>query len=148
MTDSTADATGHEWIPESIEERISYLAAGHTLRSWLLTTDHKRIAILYFIGVTFFFFVGGAAAVLIRVDLLTPQADLLSNVTAAPVWSWKTKSSGTAAPGSRSMPAARNGSSAAADATEQSNTAKASSRRFIVCPARSALPPAHPASRA
>jgi cytochrome c oxidase subunit 1 len=27
--------------------RWSYLREGHTIRSWLLTTDHKRIAILY-----------------------------------------------------------------------------------------------------
>lgn len=60
-------------------EKRDYLRAGYTLRSWLLTQDHKRIAILYFIGVTMFFFVGGAAAALIRADLLTPQADLLSN---------------------------------------------------------------------
>jgi cytochrome c oxidase subunit 1 len=60
-------------------ERVSYLSAGHTLRSWLLTTDHKRIAILYFIAITLFFFVGGAAAALMRADLVTPQADLLTN---------------------------------------------------------------------
>jgi cytochrome c oxidase subunit 1 len=73
-------ATGNErWPRETAEEGVSYLRAGHSLKSWLLTTDHKRIAILYFIGVTFFFFVGGVAAVLMRVDLLTPQADVLTN---------------------------------------------------------------------
>ncbi len=66
-------------LGETRTERESYLRAGHTLRSWLLTTDHKRIAILYLISVTFFFFVGGIAAALVRADLLTPQADLLSN---------------------------------------------------------------------
>ena len=76
MTTTTGAET---WPKETAEERVSYLRAGHSLTSWLLTTDHKRIAILYFIGVTLFFFVGGAAAVLIRVDLLTPQADLLTN---------------------------------------------------------------------
>ena len=39
----------------------SYLGAGHTLGSWLATTDHKRIAILYAISITAFFFLGGAA---------------------------------------------------------------------------------------
>ena len=34
----------------------SYLAAGGTLKSWLTTTDHKRIAILYGLSVTVFFF--------------------------------------------------------------------------------------------
>jgi cytochrome c oxidase subunit 1 len=66
-------------LSETRTERVSYLRAGHTLKSWLLTTDHKRIAILYLISVTLFFFVGGAAAALIRIDLLTPQGDLLSN---------------------------------------------------------------------
>jgi cytochrome c oxidase subunit 1 len=66
-------------LSETRTERASYLRAGHTLRSWLLTTDHKRIAILYLISVTVFFFIGGAAAALIRIDLLTPQGDLLSN---------------------------------------------------------------------
>ncbi|MEN2976509.1 cbb3-type cytochrome c oxidase subunit I (plasmid) [Tistrella bauzanensis] len=64
---------------ETGDERVSYLRAGHTLRSWLLTTDHKRIAILYLISVTMFFFIGGAAAALLRVDLLTPEGDLLTN---------------------------------------------------------------------
>jgi cytochrome c oxidase subunit 1 len=57
---------------------VNYLNNGHTLRSWLLTQDHKRIAILYFLGVTFFFLVGGLLAMAIRLELLTPQADLMS----------------------------------------------------------------------
>ncbi|WEX10571.1 cbb3-type cytochrome c oxidase subunit I [Chelativorans sp. AA-79] len=64
---------------ETEAERESYLRAGHTLKSWLLTTDHKRIAILYLFSITFFFFVGGMAAGLVRADLLTPQGDLLTN---------------------------------------------------------------------
>jgi cytochrome c oxidase subunit 1 len=66
-------------LSETETERVSYLRAGHSLSSWLLTTDHKRIAILYLISITFFFFVGGAAAALIRLDLLTPKGDLLTN---------------------------------------------------------------------
>jgi cytochrome c oxidase subunit I len=66
-------------LSETTTEKTSYLRAGHTLRSWLFTTDHKRIAILYLISVTFFFFIGGAAAALVRADLLTPDPDLMSN---------------------------------------------------------------------
>jgi cytochrome c oxidase subunit 1 len=66
-------------IVETSEDRTSYLAAGTTLRSWLLTTDHKRIAVLYLVSITFFFFVGGIAAALIRADLLTPGGDLMTN---------------------------------------------------------------------
>ena len=57
---------------------VNYLNNGTTLKSWLLTTDHKRIAILYLFSITFFFFVGGAAALLIRVELITPQGDMMS----------------------------------------------------------------------
>jgi cytochrome c oxidase subunit 1 len=58
---------------------VSYLEEGYSLRSWLLSTDHKRIAILFLVSITFFFAIGGAAAALIRLDLLTPQADLMTN---------------------------------------------------------------------
>ncbi len=54
-----------------------YLNAGWGLKSWLLTTDHKRIAILYLISITFMFMVGGIFALLIRLELLTPGSDLL-----------------------------------------------------------------------
>ncbi len=59
----------------------SYLDEGHTLWSWLSTTDHKRIAILYAIGITVFFFIGGAAATLMRIQLVTPDADFVSAET-------------------------------------------------------------------
>ena len=56
----------------------TYLTAEGGLASWLLTTDHKRIALLYAAVLTVFFFIGGAAAVAIRIELFTPRADLLS----------------------------------------------------------------------
>ena len=62
-------------------ERPNYLNEEYGLRSWLLTTDHKRIAILYLISITFFFFIGGAFAVLMRIELLTPQGDLVNSDT-------------------------------------------------------------------
>jgi len=58
--------------------RETYLNAGFTLWSWLSSVDHKRIAILYAISITGFFFIGGAAATLIRLELLTPAGDLVS----------------------------------------------------------------------
>lgn len=65
--------------PTEIEE--SYLEAGHTLRSWLLTTDHKRIGILYLIAIIFFFAVASVAVGIMRVELLTPKGDLVLNET-------------------------------------------------------------------
>jgi cytochrome c oxidase subunit 1 len=56
-----------------------YLNAEHTMRSWLFTTDHKRIAILYLIAVSAMFFLGGLFAVAIRLELLTPTGDLFTS---------------------------------------------------------------------
>jgi cytochrome c oxidase subunit 1 len=58
-------------------ERENYLNKEYGIRSWLLTTDHKRIALLYLISITFFFFIGGIMALLIRLELLTPAGDLV-----------------------------------------------------------------------
>lgn len=58
-------------------ERENYLNQEYGIRSWLLTTDHKRIALLYLASITFFFFVGGFFALLIRLELLTPAGDLV-----------------------------------------------------------------------
>ena len=60
---------------------MNYLQDGLTLRSWFGTTDHKRIAILYAISITLFFFIGGAAATVIRLELATPAGDLVSHET-------------------------------------------------------------------
>src|SRR4051795_2468563 len=57
--------------------KLNYLNNGNTLRSWLLTRDHKRIALLYLLSITGFFFLGGFFALLIRLELLTPAADLV-----------------------------------------------------------------------
>ncbi|MBS1795543.1 MAG: cbb3-type cytochrome c oxidase subunit I [Acidobacteria bacterium] len=59
----------------------NYLTDGHSLRSWLLTKDHKRIAVLYLLSISFFFLVGGIYATLIRLELLTPQSDLVETGT-------------------------------------------------------------------
>lgn len=60
---------------------VNYLTNGFTLRSWLLTKDHKRIAILYLLSISAFFALGGIYASLIRLELLTPQSDLLESGT-------------------------------------------------------------------
>ncbi|NTU79495.1 MAG: cytochrome c oxidase subunit I [Chloroflexales bacterium] len=49
------------------------------LKSWFLTVDHKRIAILYLFAINVFFLLGGLAATLVRIELVTPQGDLLSS---------------------------------------------------------------------
>ncbi len=51
---------------------------GATLWDWLTTVDHKKIGILYLLGGGFFFIVGGIEAMIIRLQLLTPNNDLVS----------------------------------------------------------------------
>jgi cytochrome c oxidase subunit 1 len=58
-----------------------YLSAEYGLKSWLLTKDHKRIALLYLATITLFFVLGGIFALLIRLELLTPAPDLLTSQT-------------------------------------------------------------------
>lgn len=61
------------------QARPTYLNVDHSLKSWLLTTDHKRIGLLYLISITVFFAIGGLAATLVRLELLTPPSNLVSN---------------------------------------------------------------------
>ena len=65
----------------------SYLNQEYGLKSWLLTGDHKRIAMLYLFSITFFFIIGGVLAGLIRLELLTPPADLMATDTYNKVFS-------------------------------------------------------------
>ena len=55
----------------------NYLNVDHGIKSWLLTLDHKRIGILYLVTITVFFLLGGVAASLIRLELMTPQGDIV-----------------------------------------------------------------------
>ncbi|MDP3981463.1 MAG: cytochrome c oxidase subunit I [Chlamydiota bacterium] len=62
-------------------QSLNYLNTDYSIKSWLLTRDHKRIALLYLMAISVFFFIGGAFAVLIRLELLTPAGDLLKSET-------------------------------------------------------------------
>ena len=72
MQTSPAHAEG----PGSALQEFNYLNANYGIRSWLFTTDHKRIAILYLVVITIMFAVGGVFAAAIRLELLTPKGDL------------------------------------------------------------------------
>lgn len=60
-------------------EKPNYLNWKTSVASWLLTYDHKRIAILYLVSISIFFLMGGLAAAMIRLELATPKGDLLSS---------------------------------------------------------------------
>lgn len=65
----------------STDTTPAYWRSGSRLRDWLLTHDHKRIAVLYLVSVTAFFFLGGFAAVLMRLELMTPGPDIVRDET-------------------------------------------------------------------
>ncbi len=56
-----------------------FVEGGSTLSSWLLTTDHKRIGILYLLSILLFFFIAAVAAALMRMELITPPGDMVSS---------------------------------------------------------------------
>jgi cytochrome c oxidase subunit 1 len=64
-------------MTQASTRREHYLNADWGIRSWLLTIDHKRIAILYLVSISIFFALGGLMAVLLRLELATPQGDLV-----------------------------------------------------------------------
>lgn len=72
-------SNGTETAPP--EEVVDYFSEDHSVRSWLLTTDHKRIGILYMLSITLFFLIGGIAATLMRLQLLSPQGELVTSAT-------------------------------------------------------------------
>jgi len=53
---------------------VNYLNATSTFASWALTLDHKRIGLMYLIGVLFMFLLGGVFALLVRTELFSPIA--------------------------------------------------------------------------
>ena len=53
----------------------------HTVRSWLLTTDHKRIGILYLFTILVFFTIASVAAAMMRIELLHPTGGLVTSET-------------------------------------------------------------------
>ena len=68
-------------IPVPMTEEENYLNTDYSIKSWLLTTDHKRIGLLYLFSILFFFVIAAVAAALMRIELLTPQGDLVLSET-------------------------------------------------------------------
>src|SRR5215217_1121372 len=63
------------------ESPVNYLNVNTSVTSWLFTKDHKRIAILYMVVVTCAFILGAIFAAGVRLELTTPEGDLVSSDT-------------------------------------------------------------------
>ena len=65
-------------MSESASGPINYLSHDKSIKSWLLTLDHKRIGIMYLIAVSIAFLAGGILALLVRVELMAPGETIMS----------------------------------------------------------------------
>ena len=61
--------------------RIHYLNVQHTVGSWLFSLDHKRIGLMYLVTMMLFFGLGGAAAMMFRIELMTPDPTYITSET-------------------------------------------------------------------
>lgn len=59
------------------ESGKNYFNTSYSISSWLFTTDHKRIALLYLVPVTLMFFIGGLAISIDRLSLMTPDGAMV-----------------------------------------------------------------------
>ncbi|HEX4999584.1 MAG TPA: cytochrome c oxidase subunit I [Terriglobia bacterium] len=59
----------------------NYLNVRLGWKSWFFTRDHKRIAVMFLLTITLFFFIGGTFATLIRLELMTPEGDMFQPET-------------------------------------------------------------------
>jgi cytochrome c oxidase subunit 1 len=59
-------------------EGADYLRAKRGVWSWLTTVDHKRIGVMYLASVIVAFALGGAFALALRLELLTPKKTIMS----------------------------------------------------------------------
>src|SRR5437763_747560 len=64
-------------VPEPTEA-LPRLRSNEGLLSWIATVDHKQIGILYLITTVFFLVVGGLEALLMRIQLGSPENTFLS----------------------------------------------------------------------
>ncbi|EYF06921.1 cytochrome c oxidase subunit I [Chondromyces apiculatus] len=62
--------------PQETHE-VDYLRAEGGVRSWLLTTDHKRIGLMFYGLVVLFLILGGLFAMVLRAELITPEPTLI-----------------------------------------------------------------------
>ncbi len=74
--DTTVDTT-----PPPVRKEPSYLDASKGFWSWAGTLDHKRIGLMYLVGVTSAFVAGGILALLIRIHLWEPDGMLFDHAT-------------------------------------------------------------------
>lgn len=62
-------------------EPRDYLHGDYGIRSWLFSTDHKRIGVMFFVATSLALFLGGMFALLLRIEHLTPTRTIVDAMT-------------------------------------------------------------------
>jgi cytochrome c oxidase subunit 1 len=58
-----------------------YLRAERGVRSWLFTTDHKRIGLMFYAVIVLMLILGGTFALVLRAELFTPERTIIDATT-------------------------------------------------------------------
>lgn len=61
------------------KEEPNYLNWEKGFRSWWMSVDHKRLGLMYLVSILFFFVLGGLMALLVRIELWSPEAGILKS---------------------------------------------------------------------
>jgi cytochrome c oxidase subunit 1 len=79
MNHETRDESAEPWrdAKEDLTLPPDYLRADRGIRSWLLTIDHKRIALMFYVVVLVMLGLGGAFALVVRTELISPERDII-----------------------------------------------------------------------
>jgi len=83
MSDISVES-GFPAHPVRVEQglpREHYINTDYSWQSWLFTLDHKRIAILYLVSITAMFAIGGLGAMIVRLNLLSPNGAIVTPQT-------------------------------------------------------------------
>ncbi|MDP2303598.1 MAG: cbb3-type cytochrome c oxidase subunit I [Ignavibacteria bacterium] len=73
--------TSHSSSNNGYESYLDYRGKGTGLKSWIFSTDHKRIGILYLIAMLIFFVVGVTFGFLMRLELIAPGKTIMDPQT-------------------------------------------------------------------
>jgi len=75
---AVVNPTAQPSVPENEEPLPVITRSNNGLLAWLSTVDHKQIGVMYLCLTTFFFIVGGIEALLIRLQLSSPDNHAIS----------------------------------------------------------------------
>jgi cytochrome c oxidase subunit 1 len=81
MSDGVRESDGIDETSGPPEPELDYLHVDRTVRGWLLSIDHKRIGLMFYVAVLTMLMLGGVFALILRTELLTPERTIIDAPT-------------------------------------------------------------------